>query len=103
VTAFSASALLVSVPSCFLTASTSSTLFMNIDGWIGNQLLNPLSEPAQYTCQRFPFFHRNRARLSIQNVVFVVRTPFFSRGYPIRVGIANSNRHRIRLSGKDSS
>jgi hypothetical protein len=76
---------------------------MNIDGWIGNQLLNHLSEPAEYTRQWFPFFHRNRARLSIQNVVFVVRTPFFSRGYPFRVEVANSNRHRIRLSGQDSS
>ena len=76
---------------------------MNIDGWIGNQLLNHLSEPAQYTCQRFPFFHRNRARLSIQNVVFMVRTPFFSTGYPVRVGVANSNRQPIRPSAKDSS
>jgi hypothetical protein len=76
---------------------------MNIDGWIGNQLLNHLSEPAQYTCQRFPFFHRNRARLSIQNVVFVARTPFFSTGYPVPVGVANSKQATIRSSGKHSS
>src|ERR1700693_4072717 len=76
---------------------------MNIDGWIGNQLLNHLSEPAEYTRQRFPFFHRNRARLSIQNVVFVVRTPFFSRRYPVRARVAHFNWQRIRLSGKDSN
>jgi hypothetical protein len=50
---------------------------MNIDGWIGNQLLDHLSEPLSTYAHGFPVFVGIEYVCQSRTAVFTVRSRFF--------------------------